>query len=114
MCTGATAVGVANQSVVLDSQMTASSQLTAASQASYGRLNGKRGSGWCAKTANNSHDWLQVDLGKMVHICALFVQGEVNGSRWVTDFQLRYSIDGNRWKPNMDANGAQVVRNNLH
>ncbi|XP_074627404.1 contactin-associated protein-like 5 [Acropora palmata] len=108
MCTGAKALGIANQSIILDNQMTSSSQLTAATQASYGRLNGKRGNGWCAKTANNSHDWLQVDLGKMVHICSLFVQGEVSGSRWVTTFQLRYSTDGNTWKPYMDTNGAQV------
>ena len=94
--------------------MTSSSQLSGTTQASYGRLNGKRGSGWCAKTANNSHDWLQVDLSKMVHICSLFVQGEVNGSRWVTDFQLHYSTDGNTWKPYMDTNGAQVVRDYLH
>ncbi|KAK2556576.1 Contactin-associated protein-like 5 [Acropora cervicornis] len=108
MCTGATALGVANQSIILDNQMTASSRLSTKTQASYGRLNGKRGNGWCAKTANNSHDWLQVDLGKMVHICSLFVQGEVSGSRWITVFQLRYSTDGNTWKPYMDTNGAQV------
>ena len=110
MCTGATALGVANQSIILDNQMTASSRLSTKTQASYGRLNGKRGNGWCAKTANNSHDWLQVDLGQMVHICSLFVQGEVSGSRWITVFQLRYSTDKNTWKPYMDTNGAQVVR----
>ena len=101
---------MANQSRILDSQITASSQLSASAQASYGRLNGKRGKGWCAKTANNSHDWLQVNLGKTFQVCSVAAQGEVNGFRWITDFKLRYSTDGITWKPYMDANGAQVVR----
>ena len=113
MCAGARPLGVANQSIVLDNQMKASSQRNARTRASYGRLNDKRGNGWCANTANNSHDWLQVDLGKMVHICSLFVQGSVSRNRWVTDFKLRYSTDGNTWKPYMDTNGAQVVKKQL-
>ncbi|XP_068697703.1 uncharacterized protein [Montipora foliosa] len=40
-------------------QMTASFQLSPNTQASYGRLNGKRGIGWWTKTANNTNDWLQ-------------------------------------------------------
>lgn len=108
LCSNATAFGIANQKIVLDRQLTASSQLNTSAQASYGRLLGQRGVGWCAKTANNSHDWLQVDLGRTVQLCSIFAQGEVNGFRWVTDFKLRHSTDGNTWKPYMDTNGAQV------
>jgi len=107
-CNSASALGVSNQLIIADNQMTASSQMSTSSQASYGRLNGSRGDGWCAKQANSSHDWLQVDLGKTVQLCSVRTQGEVNGTRWVTDFKLRYSTDGTTWTPYMDANGAQV------
>ena len=59
MCSGATALGVTNQSIIHDSQMTASFQLSPNTQASYGRLNGKRGIGWWTKTVNSTNDWLQ-------------------------------------------------------
>ena len=90
--------------------MTASSQQSDLTKPSYGRLNGVRGNGWCAGTASSTHDWLQVDLGRTVKVCSLSAQGEVNGNKWVTDFNLRYSTDGISWRYYMNSNGAQVVR----
>ena len=59
----------------------------------YGRLNGDRGDGWCAKEADRNDDWLQVDLGEMIEVCALATQGDRNGNEWTTAFKLSYSTD---------------------
>lgn len=90
--------------------MTASSQYGTGFQPAYGRLNGDRGDGWCAKEAGRNDDWLQVDLGKTIEVCALATQGDRNGNEWTTAFKLSYSTDGNTWTPYKDANGAEVVR----
>ena len=103
-------VGISDQGKIPDNQMTASSQVKAYYQAAYGRLNGKRGFGWCAKEYGRNDDWLQVYLGKMVDVCAIATQGMSGGVNWVTAFKLFYSTDGNNWTPYKDANGAELVR----
>ena len=102
--------GISDQGKISDHQMTASSQYGTGYQAAYGRLNGNRGDGWCAKEATRNDDWLQVDLGKIIDVCAIATQGDRNGNEWVTVFKLSYSTDGNNWTPYKDANGAEVVR----
>ena len=76
-------------------------------QPAYGRLNGNRGDGWCAKEANRNDDWLQVDLGKTIQVCAVATQGDRNGNEWTTDFKLSYSSDGNSWTTYKDADGME-------
>ena len=93
--------------------MTASSQYGTGYQAAYGRLNGNRGDGWCAKEAARNDDWLQVDLGKMIDVCAIASQGDRNGNEWVTAFKLSYSSDAQTWTPYKDANDLDVVRSVL-
>ena len=93
--------------------MTASSQYGTGYQPSYGRLNGDRGDGWCAKEAGRNDDWLQVDLAKMTVVCALATQGDRNGNEWVTAFKLSYSSDAQTWTPYKDVNDAVVVRSGL-
>ena len=92
--------------------MTASSQYGTAFgyRPGHGRLNGDRGDGWCAKEAARNDDWLQVDLGKTIEVCALATQGDVSGNEWTTAFKLSYSPDGTSWTPYKDANSAEVVR----
>ena len=90
--------------------MTASSQYNTGYQAAYGRLNGDRGDGWCAKEAGRNDDWLQVDLGKTTEVCAIASQGDRNGNEWVTAFKLSSSSDAQTWTPYKDGNGAEVVR----
>ena len=106
-------VGVSDQSKIPDDRMTASSQYGDGYQAAYGRLNGDRGDGWCAKGADSNDDWLQVDLGIEILVCALATQGDITGNEWVTDFKLSYSSDGNVWTPYKDANDVEVVRSAL-
>ena len=105
-----TPVGISDQNKIPDNQMTASSYFGTSYQPAYGRLYGNRGDGWCAKDSNKNGDWLQVDLGTAIEVCAIATQGDINGNEWVTDFKLSYSSDGQTWKPYKDANGTEVVR----
>ncbi|KAL9983511.1 hypothetical protein ACROYT_G005695 [Oculina patagonica] len=101
-------VGISDPAKILDSHMSASSQFGNGFQPAYGRLNGDRGDGWCAKESNRSNDWLQVDLGREMRVCGVSTQGDRNGNEWVTDFKLSYSSDGNTWTAYKDADGTEV------
>ena len=92
--------------------MIASSQFSPGHQSFYGRLNGGRGDGWCPKEANKK-EWLQIDLGKSIYLCAVATQGDRNGNEWVTDFKVSYSSYGISWRPYKDINGAVLVRFNI-
>ena len=106
------AVGVACPAIIPDKQLTASSHHADRFQPSYGRLNGSRGDGWCAKEPNRTDDWFQVDLGKETQVCAAATQGDINNNEWVTHFKLSYSSDGNTWTTYQYGNGSEVVRPN--
>ncbi|XP_020609795.1 lactadherin-like [Orbicella faveolata] len=101
-------VGISDPRKIPDNQMTASSQYNHGYQAAYGRLNGDRGDGWCAKEAGKNDDWLQVDLGKTIALCAIATQGDRNGNEWVTAFKLSSSSDAQTWTPYKDANDMEV------
>ncbi|XP_078346829.1 lactadherin-like [Oculina patagonica] len=104
-------VGISDQAKIPDDHMTASSQYGDGFQAAYGRLNGDRGDGWCAKEASRNDDWLQVDLGTTFRVCGVATQGDRNGNEWVTDFRLSYSSDGNVWTPYKGSNGLEMEFN---
>ena len=107
-------VGIASPSIILDSQMTASSVAPSGGYmfylAAYGRLNGDRGRGWCAGEAKSNNEWLQVDLGKSIQACGLATQGDNDGNEWVKAFKLSYSFDGATWKTYRDESGKEMVR----
>ena len=89
--------------------MTASSIYSNDDQAYYGRLNGTRGYGWCARS-NDSNPWLQIDLGKEFEVCGVATQGGTSSSEWTTHFKLSFSSDGNIWTFYQDDYGNEVVR----
>ena len=103
-------VGIASPSIILDSQITASSIFNPSNMAAYGRLNGDRGDGWCINEAGRNDEWLQVDLGKSIQACGLATQGDINGDEWVKAFKLSYSSDGANWETYRDESGAEMVR----
>lgn len=90
-------IGVADQDKIPDAQITASSYHSANYQPAYGRLNGNRGDGWCAKSANANNEWLEVDLGKLYTVCAVATQGDRNGNEWVNLFKVSYSVNRESW-----------------
>lgn len=90
--------------------MTASSEYSGSYKAYFGRLNGTRGDGWCSATSNGNSDWLQIDFGKIIQVCSVATQGDINNNEWTTDFKLSFSTDGNSWTPYKDENNKEVVR----
>ena len=105
-------VGVADPDVIPDRSFRASSYYKSGGhddQPAYGRLNGNRGDGWCAEKLDTKQ-WLQVDIGKIIEVCAVATQGDVNGNEWVIDFTLSYYKYGGPWTTYKDANGVEVVR----
>lgn len=89
--------------------MTASSQFSDYNKPAYGRLNGDRGDGWCANKSDGKDEWLQVDLGETIQVCAVATQGDRNGDGWVIDFKLSYSLSGKSWTTYEDYNSNEVV-----
>jgi len=102
------AVGVSNTGIILDSQITASSEYSSSYKPYYGRLHGTRGDGWCSKASNNNNDWLQIDFGKTIQVCAVATMGDVNGDEWTTVFKLSFSTDGNTWKMYRDKQNVEM------
>ena len=101
--------GVADHSVIPDSQMTSSTH-----SPHFHPYNGRLhlpGTSWCAKTAAGNQDWLKVDLGTTFQICGFATQGldprnPDDYIAWVRDFRMYYSIDGHRWTIYRDQAGA--------
>lgn len=86
---------------ISDAQVTASSQqnFQYIHAANHSRLhfqqNGIKAGGWSAAT-NNSHQWLQVDLGSHDYkVTRIATQGRhsTNYQQWVTKYKLQYSND---------------------
>lgn len=107
-------VGISDESKIPDNRLTASSYYSDDHQPAYGRLNGVRGDGWCAKDSTRYDDWLQVDLGKTIKVCAAATQGDINVNEWTTAFKLSYSTDGNTWETYSDTNGTELVRMHMY
>ena len=104
-------VGVSDPRIIPDNQMTASSEYEdRCCSPAYGRLNDVRGDGWCSLVSDSTTDWLQVDLGTTLQVCAIATQGSVHGDGWVTVFKLSYSLDGKNWTIYKDVNNTDMVR----
>jgi hypothetical protein len=70
-------------------QITSSSSSTGL-HPELGRLNAK--SCWSAGE-NDSHQWIQVDLGKERVVTAIATQGRMNAEEWVVSYEVWYSLD---------------------
>ena len=106
---GMNSEGVSSQSIIPDGLMKANSQYNDSYKPSYGRLNGTRGDGWCSRNAHGNNDWLEVDLGRTVQVCAVETQGDISGSKWTTAFKLSFYLRS-WWTTYKNANGEEVVR----
>jgi hypothetical protein len=55
------------------------------------------GSSWCAPVADDKH-YLQVDLRRLYVIYNFVTFGDTTSPKWVTTYNLNYTIDGINWK----------------
>ena len=105
------AIGVYDKSKIPDQRMTASTVFNGAFDATRGRLwhQGIGGSWEPRYPAGSRADWLQVDMGAVVSVCAVATQG--NGylyPDWVTAYKVRLSTDGVAWNFYQENNVEKV------
>ena len=75
----------------------------------YGRLHENRGyGGWCPKTETDRTDYLQVDMGAMLSVCAVATQGQKMSYFWTTSYELQLSTDGVTWNTYEETSTAKV------
>ena len=80
--------------------------LSNANNAPKGRLYGS--GSWCSATLSKS-EYLQVDLGKIVTVAGIATQGDPTANNWVTQYTVKYSMDGSTWADYKgDAGSAKV------
>ena len=82
--------------------MSASSQWDTNHGASQGRLHFQAASGtggsWTARR-NDSHQWLQIDLGnQQTKVTGVATQGSNGQNQWVTKYRLQYGEDGENFQ----------------
>lgn len=108
-CTVASSLGAAYGGKLPDSSFTATS-VYSRYLPKHGRLhNSPRG--WCSRPRGNTpHEYLQVDLGRVFHVCAVATQGNPNQNEWTKTFKLKFSLDGSKWSVYQE-NGADKVFN---
>ena len=80
--------------IIADSQITQSSVYNANTHQGFqARLNNNKC--WCSATAQQSNQWVRVDLKHPMSITGIATQGDPNWPpNFVTKFKLRYSVDG--------------------
>ncbi|XP_052248669.1 mucin-5AC-like isoform X9 [Dreissena polymorpha] len=93
-------IGVADQTVISGSQLTASTAYNFSFEASNGRLmqqaSGPNGAAWLPRF-NDKQQFIQVDLGSLEQIAGLITQGRPDTDQWVESFFVETSIDGTHW-----------------
>ena len=100
---------MADRNAISDARMTASTVFDTRFYPYYGRLHENRGyGGWCPKTVTDRTDYLQVDMGTMLSVCAVATQGgKINHER-TTSYKLQLSTDGVTWNAYKETSTAKV------
>ena len=105
-------VGVADRNRIPDARMTASSFHNRDYYPYYGRLHENRRSGaWCAKTNSVGTEYLQVDLGTVLYVCALATQGYQKEGQRTTTYKVHLSTDGTNWNIYKEKSIGKVWKN---
>ncbi|RMX38268.1 hypothetical protein pdam_00003319 [Pocillopora damicornis] len=98
-------VAVADNDTIPDSALKASTFYSTYYHPYHGRLNETRGRGaWCPQTKSDRTDYLQVDMGAELSVCAVATQGALIPSEWITSYKLVLSADGVTWKTYKESN----------
>ena len=104
-------VGVADNNTIPDSALKASTFFSRNFPPYHGRLNETRGRGvWCPQTTSDRTDYLQVDMGTELSVCAVATQGALIFSEWTTSYKLDLSADGVTWKTYKESNVEKVCK----
>lgn len=103
-------VGVADRLMIPDSSMTASSVYSSSYYPYYGRFNETRGARrWCPRTTSNRRDYIQIDVGSVISICAIATQG-TRSSEYTTSYKLQFSANGATWDTYKVKNSEKVLQ----
>ena len=98
-----------DNNIISDARMTASTVFGRRVYPYYGRLHENRGyGGWCPKTETDRTDYLQVDMGAMLSVCAVATQGQKMSYFWTTSYELQLSTDGVTWNTYEETSTAKV------
>ena len=93
---------------ISDARMTASTVYRTRVSPYYGRLHANRGyGGWCPSTIDRT-EYLQVDMGAMLSVCAVATQGQKMFDFWTTSYKLQLSTDGVTWNAYEETSTAKV------
>ena len=102
---------MADRNRIPDARMTASSFYSSDYYPYYGRLHENRRSGaWCAKTSSVGTEYLQVDLGTVLDVCALATQGNQKEGQRTTTYKVHMSTDGINWNTYKEKKNIEKVR----
>ena len=100
---------MADRNAISDARITASTVYDTRFYPYYGRLHENRGyGGWCPRTVIDRTDYLQVDVGAMLSVCAVATQGEKINNEWTTNYKLQLSADGVTWNTYEETSTAKV------
>ena len=98
-----------DNNIISDARMTASTVYGTIVSPYYGRLHANRGlGGWCPRNRSDRTDYLQVDMGAMLSVCAVATQGQKMFNLWTTSYKLQLSTDGVTWNAYEETNTAKV------
>ena len=59
---------------------------------------GGRTGAWSART-NDKAQWIQVNLGKIMQVTKVGMQGRQDSAQWVTKYMVSHSTDGEHFIP---------------
>ena len=91
---------------ITNAQFTASTQHGSPYRSYNARLNSKSGS-WIP-TSLNTHQWLQVDLGKKTSVTEIKTQGRHDSNHWVTSYRVSHSNDSSNFQTFQENNKDKV------
>ena len=104
-------VAVADNDTIPDSALKASTFYNTYYHPYHGRLNETRGRGaWCPQTKSDRTDYLQVDMGTELSVCAVATQGALIIGEWTTSYKLDLSADGVTWETYKESNVEKVCK----
>ena len=92
---------------IQDSQLVSKTSLDDDTDATHGRLN-LPDDAWTAGI-DDEDQWIEVRLLRQTTITGVLIQGNPTSDRWVTKFQMKYSLNHTNWFCVTDDAGTDQV-----